>query len=111
MSITATPEVIARYLGLAAEGDQDALVSCFTDDAKVVDEGQTYRSHDEIRHWRETVTSKFTYTVEVVRTEVLGADHFVLTAQLEGNFPGSPVQLKFRFVLDDGLIAALEIAP
>src|ERR1700731_4200289 len=30
---------------------------------------------------------------------------------LEGNFPGSPVQLKVRFVLRDGLIAALEIAP
>jgi ketosteroid isomerase-like protein len=110
MSITGTPDVIARYLGLAAEGDLDALVGCFTDDAEVVDEGQTYRGHDEIRRWRETVTSRFTYTVEVVSSEAFGPDNFVVTAQLEGNFPGSPVQLKFRFVLRDGLIAALEIA-
>lgn len=96
---------------LAAEGDLDAVVGCFTDDAEVVDEGQAYRGHDEIRHGRETVTSKFTCTVEVVRSEAVGDDHFVVTAQLEGNFPGSPVQLKFRFVLHDGLIAALEIAP
>jgi ketosteroid isomerase-like protein len=111
MTITATPDVIARYLGLAAAGDLDAVIACFTDDAEVVDEDQTFRGHDEIRHWRETVTSKFTYTVDVMKSEALGADTFVVTAQLEGNFPGSPVQLRFRFVLRDGLIAALEIAP
>lgn len=111
MTIAAMPDVITRYLGLAAEGELDALIGCFTDDAEVVDEGQTYRGHDEIRRWRETVTSKFTYRVEVVSSEALGADAFVVTAELEGDFPGSPVQLKFRFVLRAGLIATLEIAP
>jgi ketosteroid isomerase-like protein len=111
MTLAAVPDVITRYLGLAAGSELDALVGCFTDDAEVLDEGQTYRGHDEIRRWRETVTSKFTYTVEVVSAEALGADAFVVTAELEGNFPGSPVQLKFRFVLRAGLIATLEIAP
>src|SRR5258708_2632075 len=111
MTSTDAPDVIARYLGLAAEGDLDALVGCFADDAEVVDEDQTFSGHEEIRRWRETVTSKFTYTVEVLTSEALGADNFVVTAQLEGNFPGSPVQLRFRFVLRDGLIVALEIAP
>jgi hypothetical protein len=110
MTITTAPDVIARYLRVAAGGDLDTLIGCFTDDAEVVDEGRTYRGHDEIRDWRETVTSKYTYTVEVVQSEAVGAERYVVTAQLEGNFPGSPVQLQFGFVLHDGLIAALEIA-
>jgi hypothetical protein len=57
------------------------------------------------------VSSKFTYTVEVVDAEPTAADSYVVTARLEGNFPGSPVDLRFQFGLRDGLIAALEIAP
>jgi hypothetical protein len=39
------------------------------------------------------------------------AERSVVTAELEGDFPGSPVVLKFRFTLRAGLISALEIAP
>lgn len=105
------PDVIARYLGLAATGDLDALLGCFADDAVVTDEGETYRGRDAIRRWRETVASKFTYTVDVVDAESPAADDYVVTARLDGNFPGSPVDLRFRFGVRDGLIAALEIAP
>jgi ketosteroid isomerase-like protein len=105
------PDVIVRYLRVAARGDLDAVLGCFTSDAEVIDEGQTYRGHDEIRGWRETVATKYTYTVDVLNSETAGTDGYVVTARLEGNFPGSPVQLKFRFVLRGGSISALEIAP
>jgi hypothetical protein len=32
-----------------------------------------------------------------------------VTALVSGDFPGSPIALQFRFVLDDGLISRLEI--
>jgi hypothetical protein len=35
----------------------------------------------------------------------------VVTAQVSGTFPGSPIQLRYRFTLRDGLIAAVTIAP
>jgi len=33
-----------------------------------------------------------------------------LPARLSGNFPGSPVELTYTFVLDNGKIASLEIS-
>jgi hypothetical protein len=34
-----------------------------------------------------------------------------VTGRVTGNFPGSPVDLRYRFRLDHGLVASLEIAP
>jgi hypothetical protein len=35
----------------------------------------------------------------------------IVTSRLTGNFPGSPVDLRFFFRLERGKIAALEIIP
>lgn len=111
MTIADAPDVVVRYMRAAAEGDVATLVACFIADAEVVDEDQTFRGHDEIRRWRATLASKFTYTLEVVGSEATGPNSFSVIAKLVGNFPSSPVELKFRFVLRGELIAALEIAP
>ncbi len=111
MTTNHTPDVIARYLKVAPEGDLDTLVACFTSDAEVIDEGTTYRGRDAIRGWREAVAAAFTCTMSVVDIEAGDAERFVVTAELEGNFPGSPVVLKYQFTLRGGLITALEIAP
>jgi ketosteroid isomerase-like protein len=111
MMTTAIPDVIERYLGAAPEGDLDTLVACFTSDAEVIDEERTFVGHDAIRGWREDVASAFTYTMSVLSSEAVGADRRIVTADLAGDFPGSPAQLTFRFTLRDGLISALHIAP
>jgi hypothetical protein len=36
---------------------------------------------------------------------------YIVTSRLTGNFPGSPVDLRFVFRLERGKIAHLEIAP
>jgi ketosteroid isomerase-like protein len=108
---TTVPEAVTRYLQMAAGSDVDALVGCFTDDATVVDEGQTFRGHDEIRRWRETVTSRYTYTVTVLDSQAAGGDGHIVTVRLDGNFPGNTVELRFQFTVRDGLIASLTIAP
>ncbi len=89
---------------MAPEGDLDTLVACFTSDAEVIDEGRTYHGQDEIRRWRKAVAAEFTYTMSVVGTEAVGTgvdgtDRFIVTADLVGNFPGSPVVLRFRLTL------------
>jgi hypothetical protein len=104
------PDAVSCYLQVAAEGDLEALLACFTSDAEVIDEGQTYGGHDEIRGWREAVTSKYSYTVTVLSGNPVDVDRYLVIVQLDGNFPGSTVQLRFRFGLRGGLISALEIA-
>lgn len=105
------PDVITRYLRSAADGDLDTLVACFTDDAAVTDEDVTYHGPAEIRRWGEALASAFEYTVEVLGAEPNGDDGFLVTTRVEGNFPGSPVELRYQLALRDDLISTLTIAP
>ena len=36
-------------------------------------------------------------------------DQIIATAQVSGNFPGSPTQIRYRFTLKNGKISALAI--
>ena len=108
------PAVISRYFDADRVRDVDAIVSCFTDDAAVSDEGQTWRGHDKIRAWRTGTATKFQYTIEILDTTAAEAPsaaserHDVHT-HMEGDFPGGQVDLTFRFVVRDGLISTLDI--
>ncbi len=111
------PDVIDRYFAAAGSKDTDALVACFSESGVVTDEGRMMTGHKAIRAWRDAgPSSQYTYTTTVVgsgvadrSTDPLGTR--VVIARLDGDFPGSPVDLTFRFVVRDGLITRLEIAP
>jgi ketosteroid isomerase-like protein len=107
--MSATPEVIARYLQAADERDAAALVACFAEDGSVLDEGHTYAGRDAIRAWREDTATKWTYTTTVTGTEALGGDRFDVSIHLKGDFPGGEADLTQAFTLSDGLISRLAI--
>jgi ketosteroid isomerase-like protein len=109
------PAVVSNYLAASDRDDIDAIVSCFTQDAVVLDEDRRWRGAAAIRQWRETVATAYEYSVAIIRSEALGeADgaqrHDVYT-HLEGNFPGGQVDLTNRFALRGDLIVGLEIVP
>jgi hypothetical protein len=103
--------VITRYFEAADRRHNDAIVALFTDNAIVVDEGETWRGAKEIRAWREGGPSTYQYTTEVLGTERTGENTYVVAIRLEGNFPGGTAELKSRFTIDGDLISRLEIAP
>jgi methylated-DNA-protein-cysteine methyltransferase related protein len=105
------PAVVAGYLRAADASDVKALVSCFTDDAEVTDEGRTWGGHAEIRRWWNGPATKYQYTVEVRGGKRMASDRYVLQVRLTGNFPGGTADVRYRFMLREGLVAALEIAP
>ncbi|MDM7957206.1 nuclear transport factor 2 family protein [Blastomonas sp.] len=104
------PEIISRYFAADAEQGSDAVMRCFAQDAVVRDEGKTYTGIDEIREWKEGAASTYSYTVEPFAIVGEG-DRIIVTSHLVGTFPGSPVDLRYRFVLSEDMIAALEIVP
>jgi ketosteroid isomerase-like protein len=107
--MSTTPEVITRYLKAAADGDFDALVACFTEDGSVLDEGRSYRGRDEIRGWRESLRSAWTFTTTVTGDEPDGDARFIVRTHVEGNFPGGVADLTYRFTLAVDQIADLTI--
>lgn len=102
------PDPIARFFDADRSADADALARCFTEDARVRDEGHTYVGREAIRRWRADVT--YTYTVEPTALASDG-DRTVVTSHLEGDFPGGSADLRFFFVLNGDQIADLEIMP
>ena len=107
--MTTIPDVIDRYYEASASGDLDTLLACFQPDAHVRDESHDYEGIAEIRGWRESVASRFTYTTEITRVERASDQVYVVSTHLEGDFPGGVVDLSQRFALVDGLIADLSI--
>ena len=91
------PEPIDAYFA-ADKSSGEAVALCFTDDAVVKDEGHTYNGRTAIRQWKEAASTKYKYTSEPFAcTQQDGMT--VVTSRLTGNFPGSPVDLRFFFVL------------
>jgi hypothetical protein len=103
------PEPVAAYFAADRESGE-AVARCFTEAAVVKDEGRTHRGREAIRQWKEEVSTRYQYTSEPFACEQRDGA-VVVTSRLTGNFPGSPVNLRFFFVLDGDKIASLEIIP
>ena len=103
------PEPIAAYFA-ADRQNPDALARCFTAQATVKDEGHTHTGLDAIKEWKAAASARFTYTTEPFALDH-DSGHHTVSSRVTGNFPGSPVNLRYRFRLERGLIASLEIAP
>ncbi len=103
------PRPISAYFK-ADQHDGISVSACFTDGAVVIDEGNTYSGRNAIRDWKTESSRKFSYTVDPLAVEEAGGKT-VVTAHLVGNFPGSPTDLRYFFVLKGDKITALEIKP
>jgi ketosteroid isomerase-like protein len=101
--------VITRYFEADARRDIDAIVALFTDEAVVVDEGQTYHGSAQIRGWQEGAASRYQYTTNVFGTQRTGKESYLVTGRLTGNFPGGTAELQWRFTVQGDLISRLEI--
>lgn len=102
------PKSIEDYFAADRNGGPDAVAACFTEDAVVKDEGKTHVGLNAIRSWKAGSVQKYSYTVEpyFIATE---NGKTLVTSHLVGDFPGSPVDLRYFFVLADTKIAELEI--
>ena len=102
------PEIIESYFRASNANDVEKLASCFSADAVVTDENETHRGTAAIREWSIKVRKKYEFKTEVLRA-VEKADAVIVTAKLSGTFPGSPVDLDFKFALKENRISSLEI--
>ena len=103
------PEPIAAYF-IADKEDGEAVSQRFTENAVVKDEGHTYHGRAAIKQWMADASAKYQYTIEPFACERKDVK-IVVTSRLTGNFPGSPVNLRFSFRLEGDKIESLEIIP
>jgi hypothetical protein len=103
------PEPVAAYFE-ADRRDADAVARCFTADGLVVDEGRSHAGRVAIAAWKQSASARFSYTSEPFALQMKDRKHIV-KSRITGDFPGSPVDLRYIFTLRRGKIARLEITP
>ena len=101
------PPPIAAYFA-ADTSDANAVARCFSESAVVIDERREHRGRPAITRWKAEATAKYHYTSEPLAVDASGPD-VTVTARVTGDFPGSPVELHYRFTLQGASIARLEI--
>ena len=101
-------EPISTYFEARNAHDAARTAALFTEDGRVRDERHDHRGREAIRSWAEQTSSQYrmTQTPRAVRDED-GAT--LVTAEVAGTFPGSPIQLAFRFVTEGERIRELKI--
>ena len=103
------PDAIRRYFEADARRDTEAILTLFSEEATVFDEGEARIGIGGIRSWREEVTSKYEYTTEVLDAQHTSENEYVLTGRIAGSFPGGTADLTWRFTLDGDHINRLHI--
>jgi hypothetical protein len=101
------PSPVAAYFAADRRG-ADSIARCFSERGVVKDEGRWHEGHAAIAQWKADAAAKYNYTSEPFAVEERDGK-IVVTAHVAGDFPGSPVDLRYFFGLDGDKIASLEI--
>ena len=107
---TDLPSSVATYLAAEKAKDAETLGQCFREDAVVRDEGREHRGVAAIKAWHREANAKFRYVVEPLGASV-GGPAVVVRARVAGDFPGSPVEMRFNFTVCEDRIVSLEVVP
>ena len=107
MPLDLTPP-ISTYFETRNAHDAARTAALFTEHGRVHDERNDHRGRDAIQTWADGTSRQYqmTQTPRTVREED-GAT--LVTAEVAGTFPGSPIELSFRFVVEGERIKELEI--
>ena len=100
------PNVISELVKGQNEFDSAAYANCFTENAEVFDEGKTHNGKTEIEKWIDKANKDYEAMMKPLD---YNETENILSAETSGNFPGSPIVLKYHFQLSEGYIQSLKI--
>jgi len=103
-----TDKPIVHYVHANNNKNKIKLISLFTRDATVIDEGRFYKGIDAIKMWRKKMNSVHDITLEIVGKSKAG-DGIMADILCTGNFPESPFITQHHFSLKNNLILYLKI--
>ena len=102
------PVVIDSYIHASNAHDVKSILSCFSEDAVVRDEGETLRGKKVIEGWIAKTIEKYKFQFKPLNADERGAET-ILSVEVSGSFPGSPVTLEYQFTVANDKIQSLII--
>ena len=107
MAIT-LPHIIKEYVDSSNRHDVQSILSGFSDDAVVRDEGKTLHGKKAIEEWITKTIEKYKFHFNPLSIKHDAAE-IVVAVEVSGTFDGSPVTLDYHFVVAGDKILSLEI--
>ena len=102
------PKVVAELVKTQNNFDSVAYANCFSETAVVFDEGKTHNGRKEIERWIADSNERYNATIKPVGFEEK-ENESLLKAETSGNFPGSPIVLRYHLEIVDELIQSLKV--
>ncbi|HEX2260182.1 MAG TPA: nuclear transport factor 2 family protein [Candidatus Binatia bacterium] len=102
------PRIIDEYIKASNAHDVKSILSCFSDDAVVHDEGETLQGKKAIEGWIAKTIDKYKFQFKPLSIKEDTGD-VVVTVELSGTFDGSPVTLDYHITIADEKITLLTI--
>lgn len=100
------PKVIDNLVAAQNSFDSVAYADCFSETAVVFDEGKTHKGRKEIERWIDKANKDYQATMKPLD---YSETEQILKAEVSGNFPGSPIVMRYHLSIVDGLIQSLKI--
>jgi len=102
------PKVLTDLIKAQNEFDAVRYADLFSETAVVFDEGKTHNGRLEIERWIDHSNKNYQSAIKPLEYTENGTTS-ILTAACSGTFPGSPIVLKFHFVIVEGQIQRLKV--
>jgi ketosteroid isomerase-like protein len=102
------PQIIQSYVDSSNRHDVQSILSCFSDDAAVHDEGATLHGKKAIEGWITKTIEKYKFHFNPLSIRDEPAE-IVVAVEVSGTFDGSPITLDYHFVLEGAEIMSLAI--
>jgi hypothetical protein len=102
------PTVIQSYIDASNAHDVNSILVCFNEDAVVRDENATHRGKIEIERWARTTIEKYNFQFKPLSSQERD-NETVVSVEISGTFPGSPISLDYHFNIAGDKIASLTI--
>lgn len=106
---TELPLLAENYIRLSNAHDAEGVARCFSAAAEVHDDGGVHRGSAEIRDWCQASNDKYAPTIVVADYQATNTGGIV-TGDVHGDFPGSPLRMRFDFRFSATAIDTLEIS-
>ena len=102
------PKVVEDLVQAQNNFDNIAYAACFSETGEMFDEGVLYKGRVAIEHLIAETNEKYRSVMKPLEYTANGTSG-VLSAEVSGTFPGSPLVLKFHFDIIDGKIQYLKV--
>jgi ketosteroid isomerase-like protein len=102
------PKIIREYLNASNAHDVKSILSCFSEDALVHDEGKDFRGKKTIEEWVVKTIEEYKFQFKPLSVKNDDAK-VVVSVEVSGTFPGSPVSLDYHFTIQGDKLLSLAI--